>query len=1147
LSVAAVLLAGSLAFGIPTPDSEQRKIPGHVPSAALVAGPIGRLAATEPMRLAIGLPLRNSQELKDLLQRIYDPTSPNYRHFLSSEQFTDRFCPTKQDYQQVIDFARSNGWTIAATHPNRMVLDVRASVAQVEKTLGLTMRLYEHPTEPRTFYAPDSDPVFAKTLPVLHVSGLDNYVIPRPAGLQRRPTGPTGDVGGPVAQTGSAPDGSYAGNDFRGAYARGVSLNGAGQMVGLLEFDGYYPADIAAYQSQLSLSRMPPIITVTMDEFDGTPGANNVEVALDIEMASSMAPGLAAIIVYEGGPRGLGNDILSRMGTDNLARQLSASWTFPIDETTEQIFLQFAAQGQSYFNASGDNGAYSGMVDTPADDPYITIVGGTELTTTGKGGAWTGETCWNRSGGIVAATGGGISTVYEIPAWQQQVDMSSNGGSKTMRNLPDVSMVADSVWVTYNNGSSETVGGTSCSSPLWAGFMALVNQQAAGFGQPPVGFINPAIYRIGLAAGYLTNFHDITNGNNTTTSSPNAFYAVPGYDLCTGWGSPSGQSLINALAPRVQASLITNATFSLLSEGCAPGNRTVDPGETVTVNIGLKNIGAIKTTNLIVALQPDDSVRWPSAPQSYGVLNGGGAAVSRAFTFTAAGSCGTTLNATLQFSDGSANLGTLSLAMPLGQPLIVLTQNFDGATLPALPSEWTTMASNGVSAWFVSTNSRASTPAAAFADEPPNLGTEDLISPPIPIANTNAQLIFRNNFNTEVDPIDGTLAYDGGFLEIQIGTNAFVDILDAGGSFVSGGYTRTISTETNTDNPFGGHQVWAGNSGGFSTSVVNLPAGAAGQTIQLRWRFALDSGNFYGGWGWYLDDISLKDGGTCCLSSADLALAGSVSPDPVAPGQPLTYVVAVTNLGPGAAYGVTVTNLLPDGLIFASVSPGCTYTNNAVLCDAGTLAMNDATNYTFAVVPTTGTPVTNTAVIGSFTWDPDVSNNLAIASSSILSNQPPLVYVQPTNTLARSGGTALLKAIAFSVEPLAYQWLFNGAPITGENANALSLINLRPEQSGGYSVTVTNSNGTATSSVVQLTVVTTPTIQVAGFATNGTNPLLSFSTVSGLTYTLEYKDSLTDPVWIPIPPPVAGSGDSLSLQDTNAVVPPSRFYRVTAQ
>src|SRR5262249_17508548 len=162
-------------------------------------------------------------------------------------------------------------------------------------------------------------------------------------------------------------------------------------------------------------------------------------------------------------------------------------------------------------------------------------------------GAWVSETVWNNPG--TGSTGGGVSSSVPLPNYQQNLDMTASKGSTTKRNAPDVSMVADGVWVTYDNGSSSVFGGTSCSAPLWAGFTALVNQQAASIGKPPVGFLNPAFYALGASADYTNNFHDVISGNNTNSGSPTLYYAVAGYDLCTGWGSPAGQTLINALAP----------------------------------------------------------------------------------------------------------------------------------------------------------------------------------------------------------------------------------------------------------------------------------------------------------------------------------------------------------------------------------------------------------------------------------------------------------------------------------------------------------------------------------------------------------------------------------------------------------------------
>ncbi len=214
------------------------------------------------------------------------------------------------------------------------------------------------------------------------------------------------------------------------------------------------------------------------------------------------------------------------MATDNLAKQLSSSWTWsPFNSAAEQIFQQFAAQGQSFFQASGDSDAYVNGVAKPADNPLLTVVGGTTLSTAGPGGSRTSETVWNWGGGV--GSSGGVSTTYSIPTWQQDMDMNTNHGSTTMRNIPDVAMTADGIWVAYDNGGSGIFGGTSAATPLWAGFMALVNQQAAMVGQPPVGFINPAIYAIGNWTNYSFAFNDITTGDNTSASSPTNFMPLP--------------------------------------------------------------------------------------------------------------------------------------------------------------------------------------------------------------------------------------------------------------------------------------------------------------------------------------------------------------------------------------------------------------------------------------------------------------------------------------------------------------------------------------------------------------------------------------------------------------------------------------------
>jgi subtilase family serine protease len=404
-------------------------------------------------------------------------------------------------------------------------------------------------------------------VPVLHVSGLDNYRLPHPGGHISPSVNsktPPKDLGG--AGGGSGPSGSWRGKDFRNAYAPGLTLVGAGQKVGLLEFDGYYGADITNYAVQSGLPTVS-LTNVLVDGFSGVPGSgvNDVfEVSLDIEMAASMAPGLAQIIVYETSAYGLGDDALNQMAVDNTAQQLSSSWWFSYNPTTAQIFQEFASQGQSFFICSFDNDAFNASagygIYPPVDYPYAIVVGGTTLTTT-AGGGYSSEKVWNFNNGT--GSGGGISTTYPIPPWQQSVNMSANGGSTSWRNIPDVACVASGFYVIYNNGATTTGGyGTSFAAPLWAGFTALANQQAASNGLPRLGFLNPQIYRIGQSSFYNAAFHDITAGNNTNSYSPANFFATTGYDLCTGWGTPNGANLINLLAPALTPVVLSAPSLS---------------------------------------------------------------------------------------------------------------------------------------------------------------------------------------------------------------------------------------------------------------------------------------------------------------------------------------------------------------------------------------------------------------------------------------------------------------------------------------------------------------------------------------------------------------------------------------------------------
>ncbi|MGA9449914.1 MAG: protease pro-enzyme activation domain-containing protein [Verrucomicrobiia bacterium] len=533
---------------------------GHIPPtvASLHLQPISVLPTSQHLQLAIGLPLRNTEALTNLLQQIYDPASPNYHNYLTPQQFTEEFGPTEQDYQAVIAFAKANGLTVTGTHPNRVLLDVNGTVAEVQKAFHVTMRVYQHPTENRTFYAPDAEPSLDLAVPILHISGLDNYSLPRPGFHLALPT----KAQNVLPNAGSGPVGNYMGKDFRAAYVPGTRLAGSGQVVGLLQFDGYTPGDIAYYEGKAGLPSIT-LSNVLIDGASGGPSGNGgeVEVSLDIEMAISMATNLSEVMVYMAPNPSPWADLLNRMADDNAAKQLSSSWFISggtIDPTVNGIFQQMAAQGQTFFQASGDDDAYTGLIPFPCDRPDLTVVGGTTLTTSGPGGSWVSETVWNWGGGV--GSGGGISTDYPIPVWQRGISMAANRGSTVYRNIPDVALTADNIYVRADGLDYTNIGGTSCAAPLWAGFTALINQQGAASSKPSVGFINPAIYAIGKGTNYNLAFHDITTGNNTSPSSPGKFLAVSNYDLCTGWGTPNGTNLINALAPLPDALQITPQT-----------------------------------------------------------------------------------------------------------------------------------------------------------------------------------------------------------------------------------------------------------------------------------------------------------------------------------------------------------------------------------------------------------------------------------------------------------------------------------------------------------------------------------------------------------------------------------------------------------
>jgi len=529
----AIFFFASSAFAEPRPT-----MTSHVPEAVAsgVAPLVGHVAGEQRLSLAISLPLPNEAALDEQLREIYDPQSPNFHRYLSVQEFTSQFGPSASDYAALRNFAEASGLKVVDDAANRLVLDVEGPAANIESAFHVTLGVYQHPTEARTFYAPDREPALDLNVTVLHISGLDNFTLPRAKNVRRsesvQPSGKT---------TGSGPGGDFVGSDMRAAYYGSGPLTGAGQSVGLFELAGYELSDVKTYFSKLKQPFRVKVIGVSVNGASlGCPpqSCDDNEQALDIEMAISMAPGMSSVRVYVGTQD---PSIFNQMAVDNISKQLSCSWGWKDDESSlDPIFKEMAAQGQTVFVATGDNGSGTpGDVVWPADDPYVVAVGGTDLTTTGPGGAWLSETGWNGSAGSPSKNKIPIPPYQLLPG----VVNSTNHASSTLRNYPDVSAEANTnQWSCYDGGCFEGNGGTSYAAPQWAGITALANEQAISAGRSEVGFIDPAVYVIGTGSKFDGDFHDITSGSN------GGYTAVVGYDLVTGWGSPIAASLINSLA-----------------------------------------------------------------------------------------------------------------------------------------------------------------------------------------------------------------------------------------------------------------------------------------------------------------------------------------------------------------------------------------------------------------------------------------------------------------------------------------------------------------------------------------------------------------------------------------------------------------------
>jgi kumamolisin len=646
----------------------------HVREATLNgrAPSVGRLPATQIVQLDVVLPLRDQAGLDKFLNEVYDPTSPSFRHFLTVSEFTAKFGPTQQDYDAVLRYVKANGFTVVGGSRDGMEVQIKGPVSAVESAFHVNMHTYQHPTESRTFYGPDREPTTSLSFPLWHISGLDNYSIPHAMYVKKSDYAKSHGIAAEDvvkhATTGSGPSASFLGSDMRAAYYGGTALTGAGQNMGLLEFEGTDLADLDTYYK--NVDQTLPITPVLLST-DGTSTSclytraggdcDDTEQTLDMTQALGMAPGLASLTLYIGSTD---TAMISAMTTHSpLPITIGCSWGWtPADPTTlNPYFEKMSAQGQNFFTASGDSSTWSSSNEAwPADNAYVVSVGGTDLTTSSAAGPWASETAWVDSGGGISPDS------IPIPSWQQLsgVINSSNKGSTTLRNGPDVSANANFTFYTCADQTTclaNEYGGTSFATPMWAAYIALADEQLANSGEATLGFINPAIYAENITSSYATDFHDITSGTSGSYS------AEVGYDLVTGWGSPKGAALINALTG---SSTTQTPTFTI---SASPTSVSVKQGSTGTSTIttavvdGFDAAVALSASGLptgVTAAFSPTSIAAPGSGSSTLTFTVASTAVAGTYSITVTGTSGSTVvSTTVSLTVTGTSTGTFTISV----------------------------------------------------------------------------------------------------------------------------------------------------------------------------------------------------------------------------------------------------------------------------------------------------------------------------------------------------------------------------------------------------------------------------------------------------------------------------------------------------
>jgi kumamolisin len=528
-------------------------LPGSERSARSGSRVVG---APDPnQQIKISALVRPRQTLQNLASaNELNATPPHRRKYMSREEFAAAYGANPEDLAKIEAFAHQQNLTVMEASQARRTVVLSGTIAALSAAFGVYLANYEHSEgnfRGRTgpIYIPED-----LTGLVQGVFGFDNRPQARPHFRRhKQPAKPAQPI-------------SYTPLQVAQLYNFPAGLNGAGECIGILEFGGgYTTGDLNTYFQQLGIST-PSITAVSVDGATNQPAPGedspDTEVMLDIEVSGAVAPGAAIVVYFSNFTEQGWVDAITTAVHDSVHKPsvLSISWGYPEGQqiwsaaaiqAVNEAFQAAAAMGVTVCCAAGDDGSRDQVddglahCDFPCTSAYVLACGGTTLQSSGT--SITSETVWN-DGPDGGATGGGISDSIDLPTWQAnaKVPPSVNPGGRIGRGVPDVAGDADpdTGYQILADGQQGTVGGTSAVAPLWAGLIARINQKLG----TPVGFLNPILYTLAANPANANPLNDITTGNNDITGKIGGYSAGPGWDACTGFGSPNATTLANALA-----------------------------------------------------------------------------------------------------------------------------------------------------------------------------------------------------------------------------------------------------------------------------------------------------------------------------------------------------------------------------------------------------------------------------------------------------------------------------------------------------------------------------------------------------------------------------------------------------------------------